>query len=297
MCFSSIGLAQTSTETKPATSIWDNPMLTFYVLVGFIFVIALLVLVVAIYMLQVINYLTTEAAKEKAAKLGIVYQPEISFWEKLWQQSNDFVPLEKESEILLEHSYDGIRELDNHLPPWWKGLFIGTIGFSFVYILFFHVFNTFPSQQQEYDTEVAYAQEQAQKLKAANPVAAIDETNVEAATDAAALADGKQLFLNTCASCHRKDGGGDIGPNLTDKYWLHGGSIKEIFKVVRHGVQGTNMIAWEGVISPDKMKSVASYILTMQGTNPPNPKKPQGEIVKPEKKEVKKDSVKTQAAI
>jgi cytochrome c oxidase cbb3-type subunit III len=281
----SLGLAQ-ATEAKSPTSIWDDPLHIFYVLVAFIFVIALLVLIVALYMLQLLNYLAREAAKERAAKLGIVYKPAPSMWAKIWQQSNDFVPMEKEAEILLDHSYDGIRELDNHLPPWWKGLFVGTIAFSVVYLVIFHVLDTLPLQQQEYDTEVAYAQEQAQKLKAASPTAAIDETNVEAATDALALADGKQIFLNTCASCHRKDGGGDIGPNLTDEYWLHGGSIKEIFKVVRHGVQGTNMIAWQGVISPDKMKSVASYILTLKGANPPSPKKPQGELFKPEKKEV-----------
>jgi cytochrome c oxidase cbb3-type subunit 3 len=208
------------------------------------------------------------------------------------------VPVEKEASITLDHNYDGIKELDNHLPPWWTGLFLGTIAFAIVYLLFYHVFNTLPSQQAEYDTEVAIAQEQLKKLQAANPVAAIDETNVEATTDALALAEGKQIFLNTCASCHRKDGGGDIGPNLTDDYWKHGGTIKDIFKTVRHGVQGTNMIAWEGVISPEKMKNVSSYVLTLRGTNPANPKKPEGDLVKPETKpEVKADTVKTQASL
>jgi cytochrome c oxidase cbb3-type subunit 3 len=107
-----------------------------------------------------------------------------------------------------------------------------------------------------------------QKFKAANPAPAIDESNVDLTNDELALADGKQVFLNNCASCHRRDGGGDIGPNLTDEYWLHGGDIKSIFKTVRHGVTGTNMIAWEGFISPEKMKNVSSYILTLQGTNP-----------------------------
>ena len=288
--------AQSAAEAS--TSIWDDPMLTFYVVVGFIFMLAILVLLVAVYMLRVLNYMNQQAAQERAERLGIPYVPEPTFWEKLWQQSNDFVPVEKEASITLDHNYDGIKELDNHLPPWWTGLFLGTIAFAIVYLLFYHVFNTLPSQQAEYDTEVAIAQEQLKKLQAANPVAAIDETNVEATTDALALAEGKQIFLNTCASCHRKDGGGDIGPNLTDDYWKHGGTIKDIFKTVRHGVQGTNMIAWEGVISPEKMKNVSSYVLTLRGTNPANPKKPEGDLVKPETKpKVKADTVKTQASL
>lgn len=283
---------------EASTSIWDDPMFTFYVVVGFIFMLAILVLLVAVYMLRVLNYMNQQAAQERAERLGIPYVPEPTFWEKLWQQSNDFVPVEKEASITLDHNYDGIKELDNHLPPWWTGLFLGTIAFAIVYLLFYHVFNTLPSQQAEYDTEVAIAQEQLKKLQAANPVAAIDETNVETTTDALALAEGKQIFLNTCASCHRKDGGGDIGPNLTDDYWKHGGTVKDIFKTVRHGVQGTNMIAWEGVISPEKMKNVSSYVLTLRGTNPANPKKPEGDLVKPETKpEVKADTVKTQASL
>lgn len=288
--------AQSAAEAS--NSIWDDPMFTFYVVVGFIFMLAILVLLVAVYMLRVLNYMNQQAAQERAERLGIPYVPEPTFWEKLWQQSNDFVPVEKEASITLDHNYDGIKELDNHLPPWWTGLFLGTIAFAIVYLLFYHVFNTLPSQQAEYDTEVAIAQEQLKKLQAANPVAAIDETNVEATTDALALAEGKQIFLNTCASCHRKDGGGDIGPNLTDDYWKHGGTIKDIFKTVRHGVQGTNMIAWEGVISPEKMKNVSSYVLTLRGTNPANPKKPEGDLVKPETKpKVKADTVKTQASL
>ena len=287
--------AQSATEA-PAVSIWDDPMLTFYVAIGFIFVVVLLVLLVAVYMLQVIKVMTRQAAQERAQKLGIEYKEEPSLWSKLWKESNDFVPLEKEADIMLDHSYDGIRELDNHLPPWWKWLFYLSIVFAFVYMIFYHLTDTLPLPKQEYENELVVAREQARKLQASNPVAAIDETNVKATTDALALADGKQTFLNNCASCHRKDAGGDIGPNLTDEYWLHGGDIKDIFKVVRHGVQGTNMISWEGFISPEKMQNVASYILTLKGSNPANPKKPQGEIYKP-LDEVKTDSVKVQASL
>ncbi len=284
--------AQSATEA-PAAS---DPMLTFYVAIAFIFVVVLLVLLVAVYMLQVIRVMTNQTAQEKAQRLGIEYKEEPSLWAKLWMESNDFVPLEKEVDIMLDHSYDGIRELDNHLPPWWKWLFYLSIVFAVVYMFFYHVTDTLPLSIQEYENEVALAKDQARKLQASNPVAAIDETNVKVITEALALADGKQTFLNNCASCHRKDAGGDIGPNLTDEYWLHGGDIKDIFKVVRHGVQGTNMIAWEGFISPEKMQNVANYILTLKGANPANPKKPQGEIYKPAV-EIKADTVKVQASL
>ncbi len=291
----SASYAQAAAEAATA-SIWDDPMFTFYVAVGFLFIVILLVLLVAVYMLQVIKIMTRQAAQEKAKQSGIVYKEEPSFWSKLWSESNDFVPLEKEADIMLDHSYDGIRELDNHLPPWWKWLFYLCIVFAVVYMVFYHVTDTLPLAAQEYENEVAIAQEQARKLQALNPVASIDETNVTVATDALAIADGKQTFLNNCASCHRKDGGGDIGPNLADEYWKHGGDIKNIFTVVRHGVQGTNMIAWEGFISPEKMQNVASYILTLKGTNPENPKKPEGEIYKPAE-EVKADTVKVQTSL
>ncbi|MEY4929349.1 MAG: hypothetical protein RI909_73 [Bacteroidota bacterium] len=287
--------AQAAAEA-PAASIWNDPMLTFYVAIGFIFIVVLLVLLVAVYMLQVINVMTRQAAQEKAKRLGIEYKEEPSIWSKLWSESNDFVPLEKEADIMLDHNYDGIRELDNHLPPWWKWLFYLSIVFAGVYLLFYHVTDTLPLPLQEYENEVTLAQEQAKKLQASSPVAAIDETNVKVITDALAIADGKQIFLNNCASCHRKDGGGDIGPNLTDENWLHGGAIQDVFKIIRHGVQGTNMIAWEGFISPEKMQNVANYILTLKGTNPENPKAPQGEIYKPAE-EVKADSVKVEASL
>ena len=291
----SYSFAQSATDA-PATSIWDDPMLTFYVAIGFIFVVILLILLVAVYMLQVIKVMTQQAAQEKAQRLGITLKEEPSFWSKLWKESNDFVPLEKEADIMLDHNYDGIRELDNHLPPWWKWLFYLSIVFAVVYLVFYHVTDTLPLSNQEYQNEVSLAQEQARKLQAANPVAAIDESNVTTTTDALAIADGKQTFLNNCASCHRKDGGGDIGPNLTDDYWKHGGEIKDIFKVMRRGVQGTNMFAWEGFISPEKMQNVASYILTLKGSNPENPKKPEGELYKPAV-ELEKDSVQVQASL
>jgi cytochrome c oxidase cbb3-type subunit 3 len=151
-------------------------------------------------------------------------------------------------------------------------------------------------QIEEYDNEVAYAEEQIRKLQAANPGVKIDETTVVMVLDAAALMDGKEIFNNICASCHRTDGGGDIGPNLTDQYWKHGGSIEDVFIIVKNGVPNTNMVAWGGALSPEKMQNVSSYLLTLQGSNPPNAKAPEGELYVP-KKEEPADTVKTQASL
>jgi len=295
LSFSSFAQTEAASSSA-ATSFWNDPMLMFYIVVGFVFVVVLLVMLVALYMLQVLNFMVKQATRERAERLGIPYVEQPSFWAKIWKESNDFQPLEKEADLMLDHNYDGIRELDNHLPPWWKGLFYATIVFSGAYLVFYHMSDTLPLPLKEYETELAIADEQANKLKASSPTAAIDETTVQLITDATALADGKTTFLNNCASCHRKDGGGDIGPNLTDEYWKHGGSVQDIFKVVRHGVQGTNMIAWEGFISPEKMQNVANYVLTLQGTNPENGKKPEGELYKP-KESAPADTVKVQASL
>lgn len=288
------GLFAQASATPANASVWDDPTVMLYLVISFLAITGILILVTALSMLRVIRILTRQAAEDRAKKLGIEFKPEPSFWETIWQKSNDFVPLEKEKDLIMaDHQYDGIQELDNHLPPWWTGLFYVTIAFAVVYLLLFHVFDSLPLSKGEYENEVAYAKELQTKNQRATPLVAIDENNVGVVTDAQALADGKQVFLNTCASCHRKDGGGDIGPNLTDEYWIHGGSINDVFKTIKHGAPGTNMIAWEGAISPEKMKNVANYVLTLQGTKPENPKKPQGNLFKIEKAvEQKADSVK-----
>jgi cytochrome c oxidase cbb3-type subunit 3 len=287
----------TQAQATANSSIWDDPMTKFYLVVSFIFVVSLLVLLALIYLLRVINILAENTARDRAERSGKPYIPAPSLFEKFWTTINGFVPKEKEATLVMEHDYDGIRELDNHLPPWWKWLFYVCIIWSVFYLLAYHVFNSLPLQTSEYNTEVASADLEMQKLKAANPGAKIDEATVEATTDAKMLENGKSTFLNTCSSCHRKDGGGDIGPNLTDEYWKHGGSIKNIFKVVTNGVPGTNMVAWGSVMSPEAIRNVASYVLTLQGSKPANPKKPEGDLYKPEPKTIKQDSVKKQSSL
>jgi cytochrome c oxidase cbb3-type subunit 3 len=267
----------------------------FYLVIGFTFIVLLLVLFSLIYLLRVINILGQKAAREKAEKLGLVYQPEPSFFKTFWNRINGFVPAEKEATLVLDHDYDGIKELDNHLPPWWKLLFYASIIWGVGYLLVYHVFNSLPLSTGEYENELSIAASQLEQSKAANKGPKIDETNIEVTTDPTLLENGKSTFLNTCSSCHRRDGGGDIGPNLTDQYWKHGGSAKNVFHVVTNGVPGTNMVAWGGSMSPEAIRNVVSYVLTLQGSNPANPKKPEGELFKPELKTTKADTVKTKS--
>jgi cytochrome c oxidase cbb3-type subunit 3 len=288
------GQAQSAAQPN-AASIWDDPMTKFYLVVSFIFIVSLLVLLALVYLLRVINILAENTARERVEKSGKVYEPAPSFLKSFWDTINGFVAKEKEATLVMDHNYDGITELDNHLPPWWKWLFYVTIIWGVFYFLAYHVFNSLPLSTGEYDNEVAYANEQMQKLKTANPGPKIDEATVEVTTDAKMLENGKSTFLNTCSSCHRKDGGGDIGPNLTDEYWKHGGDIKSLFKIVTNGVPGTNMVAWGSVMSSEAIRNVASYVLTLQGTKPANPKKPEGDLFKPEVKSVQADSVKKQS--
>ncbi|MGE0771282.1 MAG: cbb3-type cytochrome c oxidase N-terminal domain-containing protein [Cyclobacteriaceae bacterium] len=285
-------LSTTPAWAQASGSVWDDPMVLFYVTTGFVFVVSLIVVVVALYLLKVIRSITRLEGIERAAKMGVEYQEEPGMFFRLNQWMTRSVPIEKEETILLDHNYDGIRELDNHLPPWWKWLLYGSIIWSAVYLVAYHVTGSLPLSTEEYNDELAYAEEQLKTRQAGKEGPVIDETTVAFVDEPVALSDGQQTFKSICASCHRQDGGGDIGPNLTDDYWLHGGSISDVFLVVKNGVPNTNMVAWGSSLSPEKIQNVASYVLKLKGTNPPNPKAPEGELFTPEPAKVPSDSSK-----
>jgi len=201
---------------------------------------------------------------------------EVSFLDKF----NASVSLEKEKEILFDHNYDGIKELDNNLPPWWKYGFYFTIVWGIAYLIYFHL-GSGPSSEKEYNEEMALAQLQIEEFmkKSAN---AVDENNVTLATDDKSLDAGKSIYMDNCAACHGRLGEGGVGPNLTDDYWLHGGSIKDIFKTIKYGVPAKGMKAWQAELSPSQIRQVASYIKSLYGTNPPNAKEKQGDLYKEE---------------
>jgi len=276
---------------------FNSPQLPFYIMIAFVFIVMILVIAILILSLSVINLLTREMERKHAEALGNAYVPSPSWFEKLVEQLNDSVPVANEGEIELDHSYDGIKELDNHLPPWWKGLFYATIVFAVVYIFMYHFSNSFPLAQQEYENEVANAALAQQKYLASQPQATIDESTLVYTKDAAIIEKGKAVFTSmNCKQCHGEGGGGNsIGPNLTDEYWLHGGGIKNVFNTINKGVVEKGMPAWGKSMSPTDVRDVAFYVLSLQGTKPANAKAPQGELYKPEIKTEKADSTKTVA--
>ncbi len=186
-------------------------------------------------------------------------------------------PIEEEGEIILDHNYDGIKELDNNLPPWWLYGFYITIIFAAVYLTKYHIFDG-DNQFDELETELADAKIaiEAYKKTAKNLV---DINTVTQLTEAEDLKAGKATFETTCVACHMIDGGGGIGPNLTDQYWILGGDIKHVFKTISEGGRsGKGMIAWKQQLKPLQIAQVASYVLSLQGTTPANPKAPEGDI-------------------
>ena len=191
---------------------------------------------------------------------------------------NASVAIEKEQDILLDHNYDGIRELNNNLPPWWKYSFYLSIFFAIGYFSYYHVFGG-PSSHDEYDAAVRKAKEQQEEYARLN-VGKVDENTVTMA-DAVGIREGKTIFTANCAACHGQKGEGIVGPNLTDDYWLHGGSLSDIFKSVKNGWPAKGMISWQATLSPVQIKNVISYIKTLHGTNPPNAKAPQGDLYTP----------------
>ncbi len=194
---------------------------------------------------------------------------------------NKSVAVEEETDIMLDHEYDGIRELDNNLPPWWKYGFYLTIVISVIYMWYYHVGGGGPGSHEEYIAEVQRGEAEVAAYLAAN-AGNIDEHNVTMVEDPAEIAGAIKIYQMACAACHANDGGGGIGPNLADPYWMHGGSLSDIFKSIKYGYQDKGMKSWKDDYSPRQLAALASYIMNLQGTSPANPKEPQGTMYTPE---------------
>jgi len=240
-----------------------------------LFFLILVELAVVLYYVRLIRSFTEKPFEDKPYVEVVRTQP--SFWDRF----NQSVTVEKEATIMTDHEYDGIRELDNALPPWWKYGFYLTIIWSVFYLAHYHVAKSGPSSLEEYAMQME-AGERAVAEYVSRMGNLVDETNVKMLTELSELEKGKEIFMNLCASCHGKLGEGQIGPNMTDAYWKHGGGISDLFKVVKYGVSGTGMKSWKDELSPSQMATVSSYILTLQGTNPPNPKAPEGQFYIPQ---------------
>jgi len=249
-----------------------------------ILIIALIVVMIALLasalvvnkaMKSIINLTMPHLAAEQQAK-----KTKKIDWQAILAKMLSLRPIEEEKGLEIDHEYDGIKELDNPVPAWFNALFYSTITFGVVYLLVYHVFGWGPNQDQEYQREMALA-ERAKQEFLAQSANLIDESTIEIDATGTLAASGKAIYMTNCAVCHGNVGEGGIGPNLTDEYWLHGGDIKDVFAVVKYGVPEKGMVPWEQTLTPGQIAEVSNYIITLAGTNPPNPKEPQGEKVTP----------------
>ena len=258
----------------------EKPAIITYPITQFFMLMVLLILIAIELILKSIENIMFQSlsaeAKERyqAAKAS---QYEWAWGRKVWNKLTGNKPIEKEGEIILDHNYDGIKELDNELPPWWVWMFYATIIFGVVYLVRFHIYGDY-DQALEYEQEVAAAELAIEEYKK-TAKDMVDVNTVELLTDAADLSAGKAIYETTCVACHMADGGGGIGPNLTDEYWILGGGIKNVFNTVSEGGRdGKGMVAWKTTLKPLEMAQVSSYLLTFQGTTPANPKAPEGDV-------------------
>lgn len=254
-----------------ASSIGGLDTTSFYVMNGvilleFLIIMVLLVNIRILIRKEQVKLLEAGLSEEEVRELK---KTKLNWWDKM----NRLKPMSQEADIVLNHEYDGIRELDNRLPPWWLYGFYTTIIFAVIYLWRFHVSHTAPSSEQEYLASVTQADMEIREyLKKKGD--AVDENTVKLLVSADDLSEGKSIFQKSCASCHKESGGGDVGPNLTDDFWLHGNDIKSVFKTIRYGINA--MPQWQNQYSNKQIAQVASYVKSLHGTNPPAAKPPQG---------------------
>ncbi|MDH5379422.1 MAG: c-type cytochrome [Cyclobacteriaceae bacterium] len=265
--------------SQAQTTEFFTPEVTLYVLSGMVVLVAMIVLGVAYTVYTMLGTLMENEEKKKAEAEGREYVPSPSMFTQMIRNWTNAVPLEEEKSIELDHEYDGIRELDNHLPPWWLALFYGSIVFGAVYLFGYHVADWWPLQEEEYQIAEAKAAEALAVNVAQGNV--IDENSVEYNSDPTFLEQGKKVYDASCSACHRIDAGGvnGLGPNLADAYWIHGGTIGEIFKTITYGVPANGMAAWEKSLTSEQRSQVTSYIYSLYGSNPPDAREAQGTLV------------------
>lgn len=209
----------------------------------------------------------------------------------LWEKLLSLKPIAEEKNLEIPHTYDGIRELNNPVPAWFNVLFYGTLLFAIGYLYYYHIGEYGPRQDTEYEIEMAKAEADKRKFLAGSAVS-IDENSVK--LDETLIANGKNVYNANCIACHGDQGQGLVGPNLVDDYWLHGGSINDIFKTIKYGVPEKGMVSWEKSLSPKNISEVTNYIISLKGTKPANAKAPQGELYKPESVQ---DTLKNESSI
>lgn len=269
-CIAFPASAQETTEKVRAVTELD---LILYVLLG---ALVFIIIQLGILLATAMNVLNKTAHASS-------HEPTHIFSAHWWRKFKGIgVALHDEKQILIDgHDYDGIQELDNRMPPWLQFLFYTTVLFAVIYSAYY--FSGLGDMQiAELDKEIATAEAE-KKAYMEKVGASMDENSVTALTDKAGVESGMKIFQEKCTACHGTEGGGAVGPNLTDDYWLHGGGIHNVFKVIKYGVPEKGMISWEKQLSPTDIQKVASYVLSLKGTKPANPKEPQGDLFNGEK--------------
>lgn len=241
-------------------------------------VLLLVLLFVSLSLLKAFNLvlklskINSEDEKETVKKKKAKRSSDQTFWQKVL----GLRPIEEEEDLLIDHEYDGIQELDNPTPVWFNALFYSSIVFAVVYLLVYHVFGWGMLQEEEYLAEMQAAEQQTMEYLASSGTN-IDENTVELDLSTAMVTAGQEIYLQSCGVCHGNQGEGLIGPNLVDDYWIHGGDIKDVFRVVKYGVPDKGMVPWESSLTPVQIAQVSNFIISIGGTNPDNQKEPQGE--------------------
>lgn len=269
------GLIEYFVDSVEKPAFLEQPIIMLFLLLVLLILIAIEAIVGS--MDNILYQSLSEEAKAKYDAQKVKTPKLISWISNTYKNLLGSKPITEEHEIILDHNYDGIRELDNNLPPWWLYGFYASIIFGAVYLLRYHVFNG-DTQYDELETEYAEAKIAIENYKK-TAKDLVDINTVELLTDLSDLKAGQAIFETNCVACHLADGGGSIGPNLTDQNWISGGDIKSIFKTVSEGGRdGKGMIAWKQLLKPAEMAQVSSYVLQFQGTTPAKPKAPEGDI-------------------
>lgn len=264
---------------------WETLMSTDPLLLTVLLLIAsvmILLLITLTLMVNTVSFMQRTIEKQNAPEGEYVESP--TLWEKLKVKlitGKLYEEKEERKSMILDHEYDGIREMDYGMPPWLTAIFAGTVIFAIAYLVQIWGIGNIEDQITEYENDVQKAEIAIAEWREKQSNL-IDETSVEFIDDELILAKGEEIFVKECVVCHKADGGGGVGPNLTDNYWIHGGSISDIFSTIKYGVPEKGMISWQSKLKPGEMQSVASYIKTLVGTTPADPKDPQGELYIPE---------------
>lgn len=275
--FGSAQQTTASTQAGPSIGLSITEILILALLIF-----AVILLIVSVVLFNAIKVMAKEQLHPTPYQKYIP-EPPLSYeeWQKqkrtkpgIWSKLLELKPIEEETGLVIPHAYDGIQELNNPVPKWFNLLFYGTMIFAVGYLYYYHIGEYGKKQDQEYEAELVKAETDKRNFLAKS-VNKIDENTIK--VDKALVANGKGVFMANCIACHGEHGQGLVGPNLTDEYWLHGGSINEIFKTIKYGVPAKGMVSWEKSMSATNIAEVANYIVSLQGSKPVNAKAPQGE--------------------